>query len=132
MRASSSRLRSPPDKFFHLRHDALVGEQKPFQIRAHGKFRVAPLHELRAVGDLVQHGAFLVQLQPALVHVIEFRELAGFHRAFGGRQLADDDFQQRGFAEAVPSANADALAVLKREIETGKQFLPGDVPCRGC
>ena len=67
-----------------------------------------------------------LQLQPPLVHVIELRELAGFHRAFRGCELADDDFQQRGFAEAVPPAYADALAVLKREIETGKQFLPGD------
>ncbi len=78
------------------------------------------MHEFRAVGDLVQHGAFLVQLQPRLVHVIELRELAGFHRAFGRRKLADDDFQQRGFAEAVPPADADALAVFKRKIEPGK------------
>ena len=119
-------------KFFHLRRDAVVGKQKPLEIRAHGNFDVAPLHKLRAVGDLVQHRAFLVQLQPALVHVIEFRELAGLHRAFRRRELADDDFQQRGFAQAVPPADADALAVFKREIEAAKQRASRRVPCPDC
>ena len=112
---------------FHLRRDAVVGEQKPLEIGAQRNLAVAEDDELRAVADFLQHRAFLAQLQPALVHVVELRELAGLHRAFGGRELADDDFEQRGFAEAVPPADADALAVLEREIEPAKQRAPAEV-----
>ncbi len=49
------------------------------------------------------------------------------HRAFGGRELADDDLEQRGFAQAVPPGDADAPAVLEREIEPAKQRAPAEV-----
>ena len=84
------------------------------------------MHELRAVGDFVQHRVLLVQLEAALIHIIKLRELAGFHRAFGRRKLADDRLEQRGFAETVPPANADALAVLERVTEPAEQFLSAD------
>ncbi len=65
-------------------------------------------------------------MQSALVHIVEFRELAGLHRAFRGRELADDDLEQRGFAEPISPADADALAVLEREVESGKQSAPAE------
>ena len=79
------------------------------------------MHELGAVGHFVQHGAFRAQLQAALIHIIELGELADFDGAFRGRQLADDGFEQGGFAQAIASAHADALAVFKREGEAGEQ-----------
>ena len=77
--------------------------------------------------DLVEHGAFLVQLEAALIHVIEFCERARFHRAFGGWELSQDDSEQGGFAEAVPPANTDALAVLEGVAETAEQCSSADV-----
>ena len=114
-------------QLFHLGHDPVVAEQEPFQVGSHGQLGFAPLHEFRAVGYLVQHGALLVELETALVHIIEFGELADLDRARGRRQLANDDFEQRGFAEAVAAADADASPVFKREIEAGKQGLSAEI-----
>src|SRR5213078_4440806 len=58
-------------QMLHLGRDAIVGEQKSFQIGAQRKFAIAKDHELRAVADLLQHGAFLAQLQTGLVNVIK-------------------------------------------------------------
>ena len=116
-------------KVFDLRRDAFIGKEKPFQIAAQGNFGLAPLHKLRAVGRLVQNGALLVQLQPRLVHIIEFGELAGFHRAFRGRKLANDNFQQGRFAQTVSSADADAPSVFESEVESVEKALARPVPC---
>src|SRR6185436_5664619 len=62
--------------------------------------------------------------QPALVHVIELRELADLHRALGGGQLSKDELDQRGLAHPVPPGDADTLAVLEHEIEFAKQGAP--------
>src|SRR6185295_18446748 len=75
-----------------------------------------------AVSDLVEHGAFFVQLEAPLVHVIKFCELARFHRAFGRWELPEDGPEQRGFAEAVPPADTDAMAVLECVTESAEQF----------
>ena len=66
-------------------------------------------------------------MQPALVHVVEPRELAYLHHAGGGRELADDELEQGGFAQAVAAGDADALAVLEQEIEAGKKRAPAEV-----
>src|SRR5262249_34409641 len=91
----------------HLRQDAVIGKEKALEIGADGNLGIAPLDELGAVGDFVQHGALVVELQAALVDVVEFGERADFYRTLSGLQLADDDLEQGGFAQAVAAADAD-------------------------
>ncbi len=63
-------------KIFDQRCDTVVAEEKSLQIGTHRQFRIAPLHELGAVGHFVEHGTLLVQLQPPLIDVIEPGKLA--------------------------------------------------------
>ncbi len=53
--------------------DAFVREEEALEVAAQGNPGRAPLHPLRPVGRLLQNRAFVIQLQPPLVHVIEPR-----------------------------------------------------------
>src|SRR5258707_15448682 len=58
---------------FYERCDAIVREEEPFQISAQGEAILAENHELAAIADLIEHGSIFVQLNAALIDVVELR-----------------------------------------------------------
>src|SRR2546421_5888596 len=108
---------------FDLGADAFVGEKEPLKISAQGQPILPKEDELSAVADFLQDRSLFVELDSALVHIIETSQLARFDRAFGGLNLAQDDFQERGFAKPVPASDAEALAGREIKIQPGEELL---------
>ena len=109
-------------KELHGQREPVIGEEEALEIGAQRELAVAPDDKLRAVTQLIQHGAILAQLQPRLVHVVELRKLAGLHRALRGRELTDDGLEERSFPEPVAARHADPLAEL-RNLQTARESM---------
>src|SRR5260221_8478363 len=111
-------------EMFDAGADALVGKKEPLQISAQRQRFVAKNDELRAIADFFEDGALFVQLQPALVNIIESRQLAGFDRALRGLELTQDDLKERGFAQAIAPGDAQPLAGRELQVQAGKESAP--------
>jgi len=69
-------------------------------------------------------GAVFVQLQPALIHVVEAGELAGLYHALGRRELAEDDFQEVDLPSPLRPHTPMRWPFFKVEIKPAEQRPP--------
>ena len=76
-------------------------EQEVFQIAHHVPFFAADFHIIVALAERVEHGVVFVQCAAELVEIRHFLLAAEADFAAGGRKFAQNQLQQRGFADAV-------------------------------
>ena len=105
----------------HLAADAFVSKEKALEVLAEGQASFTPHNPFAAAADFLEGGELFAELVAALVDVIEASKLAGLDAAFGGRDLADDGPQQRGFSKAIAAGDADTHAVFEGEVEAAKE-----------
>jgi hypothetical protein len=109
-RASSRRLRSPPDSDLTGERARCGANRKSPEVADDVLLLAADLDEVRARADDLGERQLGVELFAQLVEVGHRLARAAAHRALVGLDLAEDELQQRGLAGAVGADEADAVA----------------------
>src|SRR6266550_7548698 len=111
---AAAELRNP-------RVDALFAEKKSPQISAQGDALLAERDVFSATPDFFPNRFLIVEEEPILIDVIDLGPRADLHCTARGGQFLQNDFEERGFAEAVAADNTKAFPGDEIEIHVLKE-----------
>ncbi len=101
----------------HRRAGTIGGEEEVLQIAMHMAPQSSDGHELRPIGDAVEHAPLGVELLAQLIEVRDLQTRAEPDRATIRRQLAEQETKQRGLAGAIRADDTDTITARDRRRE---------------
>ena len=107
--------------------DRLIGEKVALQVTADMQLVIAEHDPVALARDRFHHALLIAEDFAILIHVIDHRARAAFHRTPRRFLLAENDAQQRGLACAIASDETDPRARRKLQREGVEQFSFADL-----
>ena len=89
--------------------DAFVPEEKALQVRSHRDRLGAEADRVLSLRDFLEDALVFVEGEAGLVDVVEFGAFADADSGGGGPEFAEDEVQQGGFAEPIPTGPPGAF-----------------------
>src|SRR5207248_10011823 len=105
----------------NLRVDAFLAEKKSPQISAQRDALLAERDMFSAAPDFFPNCFFIVEEEPILIDVIDLGPRADLHCTARGGQFLQNDFEERGFAEAVAADHTETFTGHEIEIHVSKE-----------
>src|SRR5688500_7302789 len=109
------------------RVDPFIGEEKTPEISTHADRFLAHFEEVAAIAHLLEHRFFVIEQESILIDIIDLGARAKLNLPASGRELAEHQAKEGGFAGTVATDDAETFAGAEVERKIFEESAPGEI-----